>query len=254
VVQIVKAECASSRSDHERQLLESLALAKDVLALANERLNRKFAISDELSNYAYAQALRGQSYFRSCLLLAQNGDVAPMGALLRCLIEQYFVAVVIANDPSSLATLRRAHQFQRRRALNNAKNWPDESPSDATSDIEIDKRVALLDSPTDTAIKTWATLGKNEQLYETTYCFLGKYVHASLKSCDEHLLVSDGLVVGFSRLVGDGMLPCFVVTACQAMLLLLEVLNDASTEFRDDLARLSGECRRIWDALPIDAK
>jgi hypothetical protein len=245
---------ALSRDLHERHLSDALLVSERVLHFAERCLVQADVPDDELECFTYAQALRGRSYFSSCILLARNGEVAPMGALLRCLTEQFFVASAIRTDPTYVAKLRSSFQFQRRRMLKNAKKWPDKLTAATVSDAEIDELIAKLDSPQDTHTKAWAELGGNAELYEKNYGFLSKYVHPSLKSCDEHLLVDDGCVVGFTRLVCDDMLPSFILVACQAMLYLLESRGMKELEVQQELIGLRQACVKLWVTLPMIAE
>ncbi len=206
-------------TEFDAVLRRAKVVGKEIEAFATSRLS-SLAVPefDPLRAFQVSQALRGLSFFRGFLVLTELRLIGPAGALLRCLLEQHFVANAIALDPSLMQNLLETHKFHRRRNLKGLVTLPPET-TDFTADLA--NLLSEVDSEArETSVRTWAKKAGCEELYVTTYAYLCKYVHASLKACDEHLLLDGEQFLGVTTEVNDDMLPCFLATASRIMLFL----------------------------------
>jgi hypothetical protein len=235
------------RNTHELLLQRAKALGISIDSFATQTLPT-LNVSDDrpLHTFKVSQALRGICFFRGILTTADLCLVGPAGALLRCMLEQYFVGCAIARNSKHLFDLLETHNFQRRGALRGLLSVPEEHCAANSTKANIEEALNQIDRESqETKIKEWAALANCGEAYVTTYAYLCKYVHASLKACDEHLVLDGDKLLGVTTTVDDAVLPTFIVNSCSMMLFFLSEVIDQRISHSIFLDNANRECSEL---------
>lgn len=251
-------ERSTEQSKDQMEFASVLVRAKKLGISVDEfaaELLSSLAVSEQapLHLYRVAHAMRGLNFFRAFLTLSELRLIGPAGAILRSLLEQHFVAAAISKDANAFVDLMETHEFQRLRALRKLKRISHDNRDGSVTDAKIDAAIKNVNADSqETNIRDWAKRGDCEDLYDSMYTYLCKYVHPSLKACDEHLILEGERFVGVTPEVDDRKLPLFVVMASRIALSFVDGLCETSSSQRNFWNEAQKECDEILRDLPSE--
>lgn len=148
---------------------------------------------------------------------AADGLIDPAGALLRVLIELWYVLAAIADNPDKLIDLFSQGQAEGRKALEGLKQLGPDERDDLLTDDFLDAEMANLNAGTKFVAHNWAGLAKSKGSYVTIYRFLCRHSHGGSAGTFDYF---DGLDTDSPRLrpnIPRRLAPEYCLTAASLM-------------------------------------
>jgi hypothetical protein len=144
--------------------------------------------SSQVDLLLLSKALKARLFFLGVIELSNRRFVAPMSALLRCLMEVQYVVEALAKDSRWMSDLVAADERQRRRAMEKLLRLPSEDRAANVNDERIRSALAGIDfSAQGVSVREWAHRAGRQQDYELAYMLLSGDIHASLRGAESHL-------------------------------------------------------------------
>lgn len=180
-------------TEAERNLKsEALALARTADQLATEIVGQQSAsCADNHRVILFAQLVRMLRTFQAIETLAREDLNDAAGAVLRCLLEQYFVFRAIQQDASLLQRATAEVEAESHKALKGLLRLNPEERDDALTEESLNEALQNLESGSGFNAFDWAAKTGLEGAYLTLYRLLSPYAHGSLSIIDRYVILND---------------------------------------------------------------
>lgn len=133
---------------------------------------------DKNEEFLLAHRLRMLRFSQGIEVTAASGLLDPTGALLRVLIELWYVIAAVANDPSNLTDLLNQGQAEGGKALKGLKDKLSPDQRDALlTDEYLEAGIASLSGGTGFIAHNWAGLADSMASYATLYRLVSRHSH-----------------------------------------------------------------------------
>jgi hypothetical protein len=179
-------------SESQRALKsEALALAEAADRLATEILGQQFAFADNHRVILMAQVVRMLRTFQAIVTLVRADLNDAAGAVLRCLLEQYFVFRALNKDANLLQRATAEVEAESHKALKGLLRLnADERADDLTEEV-LNEALQTLEGGSGFNAFEWAARTGQEGAYLTLYRLLSSYAHGSLSIIEKYVVLND---------------------------------------------------------------
>jgi hypothetical protein len=171
--------------------LEALALVRSADRLATEILGQQVACADNHRVVLMAQLVRMLRTFQAVetLVRADLNDAA--GAVLRCLLEQYFVFRAVHKDSSLMQRATAEVEAESQKALRGLLQLKPDERADELTDEVLNEAIPILEGGSGFNAFGWAESAGMESAYRTLYRLLSAYAHGSLSMIEKYVVLND---------------------------------------------------------------
>ena len=182
-----------------------------------------------------------------CKLVASDLNDAA-AAVLRSLLEQYFVLVAVIADPQNLEIAAKQAEGERFKALTGLKNMRPEDRGPLVTDNALDEALAGITAKNGYNVWEWAQKANCIGVYHTLWRRLCGYAHGCFYAIEEYVATEpDGVVHGITSVVERTSSIDYVITSSGLLLEAIEAVVAASdtSQHREHLEIVQTNCRRL---------
>lgn len=237
-------------SESERVLKsESLALADIADRLATEIVGQQFAFADNHRVILMAQVVRMLRTFQAIVSLVRADLNDAAGAVLRCLLEQYFVFRAIHKDAILLQRATAEVEAESHKALKGLLRLPPDQRADDLTEEVLNEALRTLEGGSGFNAFAWAASTGLEGAYLTLYRLLSSYAHGSLSMIEKYVVLNDaGQAERVRSRISQFESAEFLLCSLSMLLECVEAFDrQPNTEARRaSLAYISSEQRRLY--------
>ncbi|CAN7505194.1 DUF5677 domain-containing protein [Acidovorax delafieldii] len=237
-----------TRNERDQLLVDALEHASKVLHLAEQILSRQEIYQREYAQIALvAQAVRMFRTFEAVTVLVREELCDGAGAILRSLLEQYFVFSAVQDKPEHLRLLAAEDQTEKYKALSGLLKLEPEFKSGALAEDNIRAELSKLEKGGGFNAYDWAHRVGESSTYLTLYRRLSVYAHGAGSGLDLYVeMDADGVVLGVRSRVAQDQAVDFVLTGARIMLHAAKAVcgNTATSSLSatiSDLESISGQ-------------
>ena len=238
----------NSESEHALKS-EALALADTADRLATEIVGQQFAFADNHRVILMAQVVRMLRTFQAVVTLVRADLNDAAGAVLRCLLEQYFVFRAINKDAKLLQRATAEVEAESHKAIKGLLQLdPDERANELTEEM-LNEALQTLEAGSGFNAFDWAANTGLEGAYLTLYRLLSAYAHGSLSMIEKYVVLNDaGQAEKVQSKIAQFESAEFLLSSLSMMLECVEAFDcQPNTEARRaSLAHVSSEQRRLY--------
>ena len=228
---------------------EALALADTADRLATEIIGQQFAHDDNHRVILMAQVVRMLRTFQAIVTLARADLNDAAGAVLRCLLEQYFLFRAIHKDASLLQRATAEVEAESHKAVKGLLQLrPDERAEELTEET-LNKALHTLKGGAGFNAFDWAARTGMEGAYLTLYRLLSPYAHGSLTMVEKYVVLNDaGQAERVRSKIAQSESIEFLLSSMSMILECVEAFDQQpNTEARGaSLAHVSSEQQRLY--------
>ena len=209
-----------TRNERDQLLVDALEHASKVLHLAEEVLSRLEINQREYVQIAlFAQAVRMLRTFQAVTVLVRENLCDGAGAILRSLLEQYFVFSAVKENPEHLRLLAAEDQTERHKALSGLLKLEPEFKTGALAEDNIRAELSKLEKGCGFNACDRAHRVGESSTYLTLYRRLSVYAHGAGSGLDSYIQMdADGVVLGVRSRVAQDQAVDFVLTGARITL------------------------------------
>ncbi|MBC5766741.1 DUF5677 domain-containing protein [Ramlibacter albus] len=228
---------------------EVLALTQSADRLATEIIAQQFACDDNHRVVLIAQLARMLRTFQAIDVLVSANLNDAAGAVLRCLLEQYFVFRAVSRDADLMQKATAEVEAESHKALKGLLRLRPEDRADELTEDVLNETLGTLQSGSGFNAFDWAARTGMEGAYLTLYRILSPYAHGSLSMIDKYVeLNAAGQAERVRSRVAEFESTEFLLCALSMLLECVEAIDrQPNTEARRaSLAYHASEQRRLY--------